>query len=88
MGENTEKYITFTVSIEKELTRINKDWEELKKNIFYILQFIDSARFIPNSLSDLGKILKEFIKINVNRDTMIKKLKLVVWWLFSWMHKF
>ena len=64
MGENTEKYITFTVSIEKELTRINKDWEELKKNIFYILQFIDSARFMPSSLSNLVKILSEGIYKN------------------------
>ena len=64
MGENTEKYIRFTVSIEKELTRINKDWEELKKNNFYILQFIDSARFMPSSLSNLVKILSEGIYKN------------------------
>ena len=27
LGENTEKYITFTVPIEKEVTRINKNGE-------------------------------------------------------------
>ena len=46
LGENTEKFTTFTVPIEKEVTRINK-------NISYILQFIDSARFMANSLSNL-----------------------------------
>ena len=29
LGENTEKYITFTVQIEKEVTRINKNREEI-----------------------------------------------------------
>ena len=44
LGENTEKYITFTVPIEKEVIRIHKNGEELRKNMFYILQFVDSAR--------------------------------------------
>ena len=48
--ENTEKYITFTVPIEKEVTRIDKNGEEVTKNISYILQFIDSARFMASSL--------------------------------------
>ena len=29
-------YITLTVSIEKEVTRIDKDGEEITKNIYYI----------------------------------------------------
>ena len=33
LGENTEKYITFTVPIEKEVTRIDKNGEEITKNI-------------------------------------------------------
>ena len=33
LGENTEKYINFTVPIEKEVTRINKNGEEVIKNI-------------------------------------------------------
>ena len=45
LGENTEKYIIFTVPIQKEVTRIDKNGEEITKNIFYILQFIDSTRF-------------------------------------------
>ena len=44
--ENTEKCIIFTVPIEKEFTRIDKNGEETTKNISYILQFIDMARLI------------------------------------------
>ena len=38
-----------TVPIEKEVTRIDKNGEEVKKNISYILQFIDSVRFMASS---------------------------------------
>ena len=31
LGENAEKYITFRVPIEKEVTRIDKNGEEIKK---------------------------------------------------------
>ena len=50
LGENTEKYITFTVPIEKEGTTINKKGEEIRKNACYILQFIDIAKFMASSL--------------------------------------
>ena len=53
LGENTEKYITFTVPIEKEFIRINKNGEEITKNTSYILEFIDSARVVVSSLSNL-----------------------------------
>ena len=46
--ENAEKYINFTVPIEKETTRINKNGEEITKNISYILQFTDSTRFMAS----------------------------------------
>ena len=52
LGENTEKYISFTVPIEAKVTRIDKSGEEITKNISYILQFIDSARFMASSLSN------------------------------------
>ena len=61
LGENTEKYITFTVPIGKEITRINKNGEEITKNISYILQFINSARFMASSLSNLVNNLSEGI---------------------------
>ena len=59
LGKNTEKYITFTIPIEKEVTIIDKNREEITKNIFYILQFIDSARFMVSSLSNLVNNLSE-----------------------------
>ena len=33
LGENTEKYITFTVPVEKKVTRIDKNGKEIIKNI-------------------------------------------------------
>ena len=49
LGENTEKYITFTVPIEKEVTSINKNRKVITKYISYILQFIDIVRFMARS---------------------------------------
>ena len=37
----------------KEITIVDKNGEEVTKNISYILQFIDSARFIASFLSNL-----------------------------------
>ena len=36
LGENTEKYITFTVPTEKEVIKVDKNGEKLKKNITMI----------------------------------------------------
>ena len=58
-GENTEKFITFTVPIKEGVTRINKNGEGITKNISYILQFIHSARFMTSSLSNLVNNLSE-----------------------------
>ena len=46
LGENTEKYITFSVPIKKKIE--NKDLE-----ITYKIKFIDSYRFMSSSLSKL-----------------------------------
>ena len=54
LGENTEKYITFSVPIKKKIE--NKDLE-----ITYKLKFIDSYRFISSSLSKLVDNLSEGI---------------------------
>ena len=59
LRENSEKYITFTVSIEKEITRITTKVDEITKNISYISQFIDSATFMASLLSDLVNNLSE-----------------------------
>ena len=51
LGENTEKYITFSVPISKELDN--------GKTITYRLKFIDSFRFMSTSLSSLVDNLSE-----------------------------
>ena len=56
-GENTEKYITFSVPIKKKIE--NKDLE-----IRYKIKFIDSYRFMPSSLSKLVDKLSEEIHNN------------------------
>ena len=54
--------MTCTVPIKKEVTRIDKDGEETAKDISFILQFIDRARFMTNSLSNLVSNLSEGIR--------------------------
>ena len=51
LGENTEKYITFSVPIKKE--------HDNDKTIVYKLKFIDSNRFMSTSLSSLVDNLSE-----------------------------
>ena len=75
LGEKTETDITFTVPIEKEVTIIDKNGENITK--IYLLYY--------NLLmaQDLGQIhyqilsiifLKKFIKLNLNLDMMIKRV--------------
>ena len=49
LREDTEKYITFTFPIEKEVTKIDKNGEEITKNVSYMLEFSDNARFMASS---------------------------------------
>ena len=78
LGENTEKYITFTVPIENEVTKIDKNGEEITKNMSYILQFIDSTRFMETHYQILSIIfLEEFMKLNVNTGLMKRNMKLL-----------
>ena len=51
LGENTEKYITFSVPIKKEHNN--------GKTITYKIKFIDSCRFMQSKLSDLVDNLSE-----------------------------
>ena len=60
LGENTEKYITFSVPIKKKIK--NKDLE-----ITYKIKFIDSYRFMSSSLSKLVDDLSEGIHNNNNK---------------------
>ena len=61
MGENTEKHITFTVPIEKEVTRIDENGEKITKKYILRLPFNDSAKFMVSSLSNLLNNLCEEI---------------------------
>ena len=78
LWENNEKYITFTVPIEKEVTSIDKNGEEVIKNISYVLQFIDSTRFMASSFYQILLIifLEEFIELNVYMDMRIRYARL------------
>ena len=61
LAEDTEKYTIFSVLIEKEVTRIDKNGSKITKNISYILQFVDRARFMASSLSNLVNNFSEKI---------------------------
>ena len=61
LGENTEKYIAFSVSLEKKIE--NKNLE-----ITYKIKFIDSFRFMSSSLSKLVGNLSEGIHNNKCAD--------------------
>ena len=61
LGENTEKYKTFSVPIKKEFTKIDKDGNERFVTISYKIKFIDGTRFMASSLSNLADNLEERI---------------------------
>ena len=61
LGENTEKYITFSVPIKKRIENKNMD-------ITYKIKFIDSFRFMATSLSKLVDNLTD----NIHNDKCIK----------------
>ena len=61
LGENTERYITFSVPIKKKIENKNID-------ITYRIKFIDSFRFMATSLSKLVDNLTD----NIHNDKCIK----------------
>ena len=61
LGQNTEKYINFSVPIEKETTKRDKDGNDKIKKISYKIKFIDSYRFMSASLSNLVNNLSEVV---------------------------
>ena len=68
LGENTEKYKTISIPIEKEVTKINKYGNESVVSISYQIKFINSARFMEISLSNLVDNLREEIHIIRYKD--------------------
>ena len=59
LRENTEKYITFSVPIKKEIIKIDRDGNDKIVNISYKIKFINSFRFMSSSLSSLLDNLSE-----------------------------
>ena len=57
LGENTEKYITFSVPIKKEITKKDKNVKDKITKISYKIKF--SCRFMSASLSNLVSNLPE-----------------------------
>ena len=53
LGENTEKYITFSVPFKKETTNKYKYGNDKITKIPYKIKFIDSCRYMSTSLSNL-----------------------------------
>ena len=59
LGENTEKYITYSLTIKKEVTNNDDNdgddsgVDETKKTVEYRLSFVDSCRLMSGKLSDL-----------------------------------
>ena len=53
LGKIQKSTKTFSVPIEKKITEANKDGNESVATISYKIKFIDSARFMATSLSNL-----------------------------------
>ena len=78
LGENTKKYITFTVPIEQKLTSIDKNGEEIAKIYLPYYNLLIAQDLWQAQYQILPIVfLKEFIKLNVNLNMMMKNAKLV-----------
>ena len=65
IGDNMENYITFSVPIKRELNN--------GKTVTYKLKFIDSIRFMKNSLSELVDNTSEILKSEECKSCIEKK---------------
>ena len=57
IGENKEKCKTFSVSIKKEITKIDKGDNEGVVNISYKIKFIDSVRSLLSLVNTLAEVI-------------------------------
>ena len=74
LGENTEKYITFSVPVKKVLSNENENDKESKpKEIKYRTKFIDSCRSMLDSLSNLVDNLSELKICEIPNNVLIKR---------------
>ena len=66
LGENAEKYKAFSLPIEKEMTKTDKDGNESVITIHYKIRFINNARFMLSSLSNqIGNLAEGIHKIKI-----------------------
>ena len=67
----------FSSSNSKRTYKNWQKWKRIKKTISYRLKFIDSARFMVSYYPIfLIILLKEFTKLNVNTDMIMKNVKI------------
>ena len=59
LGENAEKYVTFSVPVKKEITKKDKNGNDKITKISYKIKFIDTYRFMSTLLSNLVSNLSE-----------------------------
>ena len=89
LAENTEKYISFSVKINKKVTKKDEDGNENIVNIPYRLKFIDSYRFMMASLSDLADNLsnrlhnKKCLNCRSGLEYMIAKDDILIFGCFK-----
>ena len=90
LGENTEKYITFSVSIKKKTTKKDKNGNYKLTKISYKIKFIDRCRFISISLSNLVSNLSEglhndrCIDCKSCLDYLTTKDEQLIYWCFRY----
>ena len=70
LGENTEKYITFSIPIKEEITKRDKNGKDKIVKISYKIKFFDSYRFMSTSLSKLVDNLSEGLHNDKCQDCM------------------
>ena len=81
------------MSIEDEVTRIDKNGEKITKNISYIVQITDRTIFLTNALSNLVNCLSEGIHSNKcnygHDDKKCETFRIIyVLQLFAWIRNF
>ena len=80
LGGTNENYITFSVPIEKEVSRLANNGNKITKTISYRLQgikvLIVQDLWQAHYAISLIFLLREFIKLNINIDTITKTVNL------------
>ena len=77
LGEKTEKCITFSVPIKKEITKKVKDGNDKITKISYKIKLIDSFRFMSTSLSNFVDNLSEELHSDKCTDSVLTVLFLL-----------